>query len=113
MSSPCAAAVSGAASASAATVPASQSSRFIDASLSADDGNADHLRELAGKLVVGGDQRIAGLHSVAGEEVAGVPARLAHEQDARGAVPGVDMQLAVGLAAPRGDVGETERAGSD
>src|SRR5512139_2921613 len=76
-------------------------------------GNADYGGKLSAKCVVGRDERIAGHNSVAGEEVAGVAARLADEQDTGRAVPGVDVAFAVGLAAARSDVGEPERAGSD
>src|SRR4030095_393172 len=87
-SSPCASAVRGDASASAPATPKSQLRNFMDLLLggSACNRDTDQARKLSAKRVVGRDDRVAGFDPVSGEEIVGVAAGFAHEQNARRAV---------------------------
>src|SRR5438105_4296245 len=109
-SSPCAAAAKGMAKSSAAS-RARGEERTIATSSDSLCGYSYYRCESSAKRRIGRKQRVAGHKAVAREEIAGSPAGFAHEHDARRAVPGVDVQLAIRLDAAGRDVGEAQRAG--
>src|SRR5688572_15631558 len=106
-SSPCAEAVSGAASKAAAVSQRVRCNARVVMSLSpssvlsSKQGNAGQLRQRPGQRGVRGEDRIAAEQAVAGEEVVDAPAGLGHQQQPGGTVPAVDVQLDIALDAAR------------
>src|SRR5438045_2562322 len=102
----------GAASASAGRMTRNHESMRMWSSSSGSglQGYADHVGQRRRQRGVGRDQGIAGGDRVAGEEIVAPAARFVHEDDAGGAVPRVDMELAIRFAAAGRYVDEAERA---
>src|SRR5688500_16532160 len=65
--------------------------------------------ECSAKASIASRQRAAARDAVAGEEIVRRAARLGDEQDAGGAVPGIDVELAIRFDTSGRHVGQPER----
>src|SRR3546814_16347220 len=76
-------------------------------------GLGDELVEFGVELVVGGEEFVAFDHPVAAAKIGDEAARLAHQQDAGGDIPFLQILFPESVVAAGGDPGEVERGGAE
>src|SRR3546814_16645944 len=76
-------------------------------------GLGDELVEFGVELVVGGEEFVAFDHPVAAAKIGDEAARLAHQQDAGGDIPFLQILFPESVVAPGGAPGAVERGGPD